>query len=77
MVMSNPIPIRLLSPAARPIRPASSNPRLARGGSCCRVLTTAAMLAEIGEASAPISAAQALASLSAAVDRALAQGVAA
>ena len=74
---SRNFPLRLLPAVARPIRPASSHPRLARGGPSCRVLTTAAMLSEIGKASAPMTAAQALASLSAAVDCAYAQGVAA
>lgn len=64
--MPNPTAILLLSPAERPIRPALPDPRLARGGSCCRVLTTTVMLAEIGEASAPVTAVQALAYLSAA-----------
>ena len=75
--MPNPSFLRLLGPAARSTRTAAPHPRLARGGNGCRVITTSAMLAEIGEASAPVTIAQALASLSAAVDRALAQGVAA
>ena len=69
--------LRLLPPAARPIRPASPHPRLMRGGHGCRVLTTFDMLLEIGEASAPITTVQAMASSTAAVDGALAQGVAA
>ncbi len=47
--MPHPAPLRLLPPAARPIRPASPHPRLARGGSGCRVLLTSEMMDAIGE----------------------------
>ncbi len=60
---------------ARPlllVRP--THPRLARGGPNCRVLTTSDMMAAIGELP---TAEQTLAALTAAVDRAVALGVAA
>ncbi len=53
--MPHPAPLRLLPPAARPIRPTSPHPRLARGGSDCRVLAIA-MLSAI-ESAQPASAA--------------------
>ena len=66
------MPLSLLTPAARPSRPASSRtPRLARGGPACRAITTADMLAAIGEPQ--VTAEQALAALTIAVDRAIAR----